>query len=106
MIWIIGQIILLEVLCFTFDATSIVKNSDKENCVYNDFDGKGMWSFGNDYVRNVINLSVDNSSLSHAHNCKNNFLVLGEGDAFSINGSFGAPGKKFSINFSKAKPKL
>ena len=32
--------------------------------------------------------------------------MLGEGDTFSINRSFGAPEKKFSINFSKAKPKF
>ena len=34
------------------------------------------------------------------------FLVLGEGDTFGINGSFGAPEKKFSINFSKANTKF
>ena len=28
--------------------------------------------------------------------------MLGEGDTFGINGSFGAPEKKFSTNFSKA----
>ena len=31
------------------------------------------------------------SSLSHDDNCKNNFLVIDEGDTFGINGSFGAP---------------
>ena len=30
------------------------------------------------------------------------FLVLSEGLSFGINGSFGSPEKKFSINFSKA----
>ena len=44
---------------------------------------------------------TDNSSSSHADNCKNNFLVLGDGPAYGINESFGAPKKKFSINFSK-----
>ena len=29
--------------------------------------------------------------------------MLGKEDTFGINGSFGAPGKNFSINFSKAK---
>ena len=33
-------------------------------------------------------------------------LVLGEGDNFGINGSFGAPEKQFSINFSKAQTKF
>ena len=34
------------------------------------------------------------------------FLVLDEGDSFGINGSFDAPEKMFSINFSKAKTNL
>ena len=38
-------------------------------------------------------------------NSKNNSLVLVEEDTFGINGSFGAPEKKFSIIFSKAKTK-
>ena len=37
---------------------------------------------------------------------KNNFLVLGEGPTYGINGSFGSPEKKFSINFSKASTKF
>ena len=32
--------------------------------------------------------------------------MLGEGDTFGINGSFGAIEKKFSINFSKTKTKF
>ena len=32
--------------------------------------------------------------------------MLGEGPAFGINGSFGLPEIKFSINFSKANTKL
>ena len=39
--------------CF-FGVTNIVKNSDKEKYVYNGYgiaiDGKGEWSFGNDYA--------------------------------------------------------
>ena len=49
------------------------------------------------------------SSSSHAGNCKNNFLLLGEGPTFGVNGSFGSwlhQKKKFSINFSKANTKL
>ena len=34
---------------------------------------------------------VDNSSSFHADNLKNNFLVLGEGDNFGINGNFSSP---------------
>ena len=69
-----------------FRATNIVKNNDKEKYVYSGygivFDGKGKWSFGNDYAGNVIIFGVDNSSSSHADNLKNNFSILGEGDTF------------------------
>ena len=51
-------------------------------------------NFGNDFARNVVIFSVDNSSSSHTDNCENNFLVLDERDIFGINGSFGAPKKE------------
>ena len=70
------------------------------------FDGKSSWRFGNDSARNVTILCVDNSSSSHADNCKNTFLILGEDPTFGINGIFDAPEKKFSINFSKAQTKF
>ena len=92
-----------------FGATSIAQNSEKERWVYSvygiEFDEKDMWSFGNDYAKNVVIFGVGNSSLSYADNHKNDFLVLGEGDTFGINESFGAPEKKFSINFTKVKAK-
>ena len=47
-----------------------------------------------------------NSSSSHADNRKNNFLILGQGATFWINGKFGSPEKKFSINFTKANTKF
>ena len=34
------------------------------------FDGKGSWSFGYDFARNVIVLGVHNSSSSHTGNLK------------------------------------
>ena len=70
------------------------------------FDGKGEWSFDNDTARNFLTFGFDDSSSSHADNLKNNFLVLGEGDTFSINGSFGEPEKTFSINFGKRNTKF
>ena len=70
------------------------------------FDGKGPWSFGNDFARNVTIFGIDNSSSSHTDNHKNDFLVLGEGDTSGTNGSFGAPEKEFSINFTRAKRKF
>ena len=85
-----------------FGVTTIVKNSNKENCVYSGH-GKGEWSFGNDSVRNFVMFVVDNSSSSHTDNCKSNFLILGEDPTLGINGSFGSPERKFSIYFSKAK---
>ena len=79
--------------CF-FGATYMVKNNDKGKYVYSGFgipfNGKGEWSFGNDYPKIF---GVDNSSSSHTYNLKNNFLILVEGDTFGINGSFGAPEK-------------
>ena len=54
-----------------------------------------------DSARNVKVFGVDTSSSSHTDNRKNDFLMLGEGAAFGINGSFCAPEKKFSINLVK-----
>ena len=76
------------------------------NIDFHSFIHSSTWKFGNNYARNVVDLGVDNSSLSHADNRKNNFFVLGERDTFSNNGSFGAPEKKFSISFTETKTKL
>ena len=50
--------------CF-FGATSIVKNSDKENWVYIGyrltFDGADSCNFGNDFDRNIVVFGVNNS---------------------------------------------
>ena len=90
-----------------FGATNIAKYSDKGIEVYRGyviaFGGLGLWSFGNEFARNVMIFGVDNNSSSHSHNRKNNLLVLGEGPTDDINGSIGAADKKLSINFSKAK---
>ena len=48
------------------------------------FDDAGSQRFANDFVRNVKIFCVDNSSLYHADNCKNNFLVSSEGPIFDI----------------------
>ena len=42
----------------------------------------------------------------HADDLKNTFLVLGEGDTFGLNGNFGAPEKKFGINFTEGNSKF
>ena len=89
-----------------FGATNIEKNSDKHKWVYSSyeiaFDSVDLWSFS----RNVAIFGVDNSSSSHADNCKNIFLVLGEEPTDGIIDSIGAAEKKFSINFTKAKTKF
>ena len=78
-----------------FGATNIINNNDKEMYVYSAygiaFDGIGSWSFNDDFARNFLIFGVDNSSSSHTDNRKNDILILGEGDTFGINGSFGAP---------------
>ena len=68
-------------------------------------DDSGWWSFGNDFVRNVVIFGVDNSFSSHNDIRKNNFLVLGKALTDDINGRIGTAEKTFSINFSKAKAK-
>ena len=70
------------------------------------FDSGDSWSFDNDIARNVIIFCADNSSSSHSDNRKNDFLILGEGATLGINGSFGSPEKKFSINFTKENTKF
>ena len=56
------------------DATSIIKNSDKEKYVCSGygiaFDRKGSWSFGNDYAKNVVIFVADSSSSSHTNDQK------------------------------------
>ena len=70
------------------------------------FDGAGEWSFNNGSARNVVIFAVDNNSSSNTDNRKNDFLFLGEGPTFGINGNFGPSEKTFSINFSKTNTKF
>ena len=51
----------------------------------------------------VMIFGVDNSPQSNTDNCKNSFLVLGEGPTYDIYDSIHGIYAKFSINFSKAK---
>ena len=70
------------------------------------FDSARSWSFYNDLDRNVIIFDVDNTLSSHSDNRKNNFLVLGDGPTYAINGSFGSSERKFKINFFKVNTKF
>ena len=44
--------------------------------------------------------------VSQVDNRKNNFLILGLGPTYGINGSFDSPEKKISINFTKVNTKF
>ena len=68
------------------------------------FDWKGTWNFVNGFAMDVVIFDADNSPSSHANNLK--IKVLGESPTYVINGSFGAPEKNFSINFSKTNIKF
>ena len=57
-------------------------------------------------LKNFIIFGVNNNSSSHTDNLKSDFLILGEGPTFGINGKFGASEKKIDISFSKAKTKF
>ena len=69
------------------------------------FGSAGSSDFGIDFARNFVVSGVDNSSSSHSDNQKNNFLMLGVGPTYGINGSFGSPEKKSNISFTKENPK-
>ena len=90
-----------------FGGTNTVKNTDKSKYVHSGyriaFDGADLWSFVNNFARNVAIFGVDNSPSSHSHTCKNNVLVLGEGPTDDTNGSVGTAEQNFSNNFTKAK---
>ena len=58
------------------------------------FDSAGSWSFGNEFVRNVVTFGDDNSSSCHVDNRKNNYWLLHEGPTYGINGKFGSEEKK------------
>ena len=70
------------------------------------FDSAGSCSFDNDTTGNVIMFGVDSSSSCHADNRKNNFLILGEGATFGINGSFGSPEKSLVLILVKQIPRF
>ena len=82
-----------------FGATNIVKNSDKEYVCSGygiTFDSASSWSFSNGTARKS----------SHVDNHKNNFLILGLGPTYGINGISGSAEKNFSVNFTKSNTKF
>ena len=99
-----------DLIIHYFGASNILTNSDKGKWLYSGygtaFDGAGSWNFGNGNTGNVIIFGANNSSSSHTDNRKNNFLVLGKGPIYGINGSFGSPEKTFIVDFIKARTKF
>ena len=51
-------------------------------------------------------MGINYRSSTHSNNHKNNYLILGEGPTYSINGSFGSPEEKWSITFTKSNTKF
>ena len=88
-----------------FGATSTVKYSDQKKYVYSGygikFKGTGLWSFDNDYARNVIVLIILHYLML---TIKKNiiFWILGACTTFGINRKFSSAEKKLRINFTKA----
>ena len=60
----------------------------------------------NDFATNIAILDFDNSSSSYINNWKNNFLVLGGGPTYGINGSTVAEEKEILLTLVKANTKF
>ena len=60
-----------------FGTVKLVRNTDKSNFTDNIWgiacDGEDMWSFGNNFARNVVIFGLDNTSSSHTDNKKITF---------------------------------
>ena len=87
----------------------LVRNSIKSKFTCNVwgivFDGKGSWSFVNDFTRNAVIFVVFNWSSSHTDNWKNTLLVKVM-DRLMVLMIALVQQKKNSINFSKGKTLL
>ena len=70
------------------------------------YDSGGSWSFDNGTARNVITFGVDSTSASNIDNRKNNFLIIGLGPTYGINGKLDSAEKKFGINITKSSTKF
>ena len=58
------------------------------------FDGACLWSFGNEFDKNIVFFGVDNSSSRHSENLKKFFLVLGGRTLADITDSAVEPNNK------------
>ena len=95
-----GQVILSTIFALKhclLGTVKLVRDTIKTKFIYNGrqiaFDWECLWSFVNNFTRNVANLDADNGSSSRTNNRKNDFLVVGQGPANGINDITGAAAK-------------
>ena len=88
---------------FLFDTVALTRNAIEDQFIYSDWGIAISWNFDNDVARSAASFGVDDSSPSHTNNCKNIFLVLGDGPTEDIYDNLDTTDKKFSINSTKAK---
>ena len=92
-----------------FDAVKLSKHVDVGLYKYFGYgigyDGKGLFSIGNEAGRNVIISRVDMSSSSHIDNKKKDILILGKAPTQGLEHTLTAE-KFYSINFTKHNTKF
>ena len=85
--------------------TNTVKNNDKEKYVYSSygiaFNGKGSWSFNENFARNVIIFGVGNSSSYHKFDRVDIEEVSFKGDAHDVSVNYDAIDKSNILNIHK-----
>ena len=90
-----------------FGTVKLLRNAIKSKFIYKSwglaFNWEGLWSFGNEFARNVVFFGVDNSSLSHNNNRRHNFLLLHEGPTDGINDGTGTAEKKLVLSLVKQR---
>ena len=96
--WLLNPFNNFKLKNFLFDTIQLTTNADKSKFTCNGrwiaYHWKSMWSYGNDFARNVVIFALNNASSSHTDNETKYFLVLGEGPIEDINDSIGAAEKK------------
>ena len=85
-----------------------VNKKRKQNKVYLkwswiNYDGAGLWNFGNEFSSNVAIFRFDTSLSRHSENLEINFLTLGKASTHDISVGVGNPEGELSINFTKPK---
>ena len=93
-----------------FGATKLSKHSDIDEYKYSGygigFDGKGKFSVGNRFSKDVIIFGVHMSSSVHIDNKKKDILILGEGITQGLDGTTLTAEKMYSVNFTENNNKF